>query len=346
MRTTRKLCSFIVFGSAALFIAACQGQPELGSGGSVVEGSAGPEGSQTDSTILTSCDRPIGNTALVEPEPEALALLNNVGLRSPTPVLRLMMAQSNCFRVVDRGAALNNIETEERLRRSGMLQSGSTTARGRMVAVDYLITPNIIFSNPNAGGYGGVGALGGVFGWPGLIAGAIAGSIRIQEAQTVLFLSDAHSGVQTAAAEGSAKVKDFGGAGGILGFGGGIGGLAGVGGYGNTAEGKLIVAALVDAHNKLVTQVRGVEPKKAASGNAAPAKSSRREPPPFEIDRKYVPVVVLNVRSAPSGGASVVTKANPGIALVPSGQRQGNWWEVESGDATGWVHSGYLKPAP
>ena len=90
----------------------------------------------------------------------------------------------------------------------------------------------------------------------------------------------------------------------------------------------------------------GVEPKKAASGNAAPAQSSRREPPPFEVGRKYVPVVVLNVRSAPGGGASVVTTANPGIALVPSGQRQRDWWEVESEDSTGWVHSGYLQPAP
>jgi hypothetical protein len=346
MKTARKLRACIVFGTAVLFVAACQGQPELGSGGSVVQGSAGPEGTQTDSTMLASCDHPIGNAALVEPEAETLALLGNVGLRSPTPVLRLMMAQSHCFQVVDRGAALGNIETEERLRRSGMLQSGSTTARGRMVAVDYLITPNIIFSNPNAGGYGGVGALGGIFGWPGLIAGAVAGSIRIQEAQTVLFLSDAHSGVQTAAAEGSAKVKDFGGAGGILGFGGGIGGLAGVGGYGNTAEGKLIVAALVDAHNKLVAQVRGVEPKKAAASGGGSATSSRREPPPFEVGRRYVPVVVLNVRSAPNGSASVVTKAQPGIALVPSGQRDGNWWEVESGDSTGWVHSGYLQPAP
>lgn len=58
-------------------------------------------------------------------------------------------------------------------------------------------------------------------------------------AQTVLFLNDAKTGLQVAAAEGSASVKDFGGLGG---WGGGI-----AGGYGNTAEGKLIAAAFFDA---------------------------------------------------------------------------------------------------
>ena len=80
------------------------------------------------------------------------------------------MAQSNCFRVVDRGAALSSIQTEDALAQSGMLQSGSTTARGRMITTQYLLTPNVVFSNQDAGGLNALGALGGYFGGAGALA--------------------------------------------------------------------------------------------------------------------------------------------------------------------------------
>jgi hypothetical protein len=193
-------------------------------------------------------------------EANAMGLLRSVGLQSPVPLLRLMMAQSNCFQVVDRGAAMSNLQMEQNLAQSGMLQQGSTTARGRMVTTQYLITPNVIFSNQNAGGANVLGALGGLLGPGGAIAGSIAGSMRIQEAQTALFLTDAQTGVQTSVSEGSARVQDFGGAGGLGGWGGWGGGFGAVSGYGNTAEGKLIAAAFLDAHNKLVQQVRMTQP--------------------------------------------------------------------------------------
>ena len=60
--------------------------------------------------------------------------------------------------------------------------------------------------------------------------------------------------------EGSAKVTDFGGGAGLGGWGGGVAGLGGVSGYGNTAEGKLIAAALMDAQNKLVAQIEATQP--------------------------------------------------------------------------------------
>ncbi|QBQ53633.1 hypothetical protein [Nitrosococcus wardiae] len=176
-------------------LVACASQTQLGGGSSMATGSGGDAGAQgAAAASLPRCDKPLGTAALVEPEAHALSLLSSVGLQSPTPLLRLMMAQSNCFQVVDGGAALGSIQTEDQLRASGMLQQGSTTARGRMVTVQYLITPNVIFSNPNAGGYNALGALGGLLGAGGAIAGAIAGSIRIQEAQTALFLTDAQRG--------------------------------------------------------------------------------------------------------------------------------------------------------
>lgn len=255
-RCLRAACLAAAGLLAAGVTAGCQGEPQLGQGGSAVTGSTGSAGTQGASSNLERCDRPLGTAALVEPDANALGLLNSVGLQSPIPLLRLMMAQSNCFEVVDRGAALRNIQMEQGLAGSGMLQQGSTTARGRMITTQYLITPNVVFSNPNAGGANAGAAIGSLFGRGGALFGGLAGSIRIKEAQTVLFMTDAQTGRQSGAAEGSAKVQDFGGAAGLGGWGGGVAGIAGISGYGNTAEGKLIAAAFLDAHNKLVHQVR------------------------------------------------------------------------------------------
>jgi len=246
---------------AALALVACQGTPQLGSGGSVVTGSGGSAGAQGASHQIVRCSQPVGTAALVEPPGNVSSSLQSLGLSSPLPLLRLMMAQSGCFTVVDRGAAMQNIETEENLRQSGMLRAGSQTARGRMVTTQYLITPNVIFSEPNAGGAALGSAVGGLIGGgSGALIGGALGSIKISEAQSTLFMTDAQSGVQVGVSEGSAKVTDFSGATGLGGWGGGVAGLAGVSGYGNTAEGKLIAASLMDAHNKLVAQVQATQP--------------------------------------------------------------------------------------
>lgn len=241
---------------------ACQGTPQLGQGGSVVTGSGGSAGAQGASMQLTRCNQALGTAALVEASPEALTGLQSLGLASPLPMLRLLMSQSGCFRVIDRGAAMRNIEQEEYLRQSGMLRSGSSTAKGKMVTTQYLITPNVIFSNPNAGGANAGAIVGGLLGGGAgaALGGAIGGAMRIKEAQALLYLTDAQSSEQVGVAEGSAKVRDFSGGVGLGGWGGGVAGLGGVSGYGNTAEGKLIVAALMDAHNKLVAQIQATRP--------------------------------------------------------------------------------------
>ena len=245
----------------ALALAACQGTPQLGQGGSVVTGSGGSAGAQGASVQLHRCSRPLGTTALVEPPGETSTSLQSLGLASPLPLMRLMMAQSNCFKVIDRGAAMQNVEQEEYLRQSGMLRGGSQTARGRVVTAQYVLTPNVVFSNPNAGGASLGTAVGGLIGGgTGALIGGAVGSIHIKEAQAVLYLTDVQSTEQVGVAEGSAKVTDFGGGVGLGGWGGGVAGLAGVAGYGNTAEGKLIAAALMDAQNKLVAQVEATQP--------------------------------------------------------------------------------------
>lgn len=331
----------LVLVALCVALPGCAGQPELGRGGSMVTGSAGEAGAQAASAQLVRCDRPLGTAALIEPDSYVITSLSQLGLSSPIPVLRLLMAQSNCFQVVDRGAALGALETEQQLKASGMLQAGSTTAHGRMLTTQYLITPNVVFSNPDAGGYGAAGALGALLPGPaGVVTGAL-GDIRIKEAQTLLFLTDAQTGVQTAAAEGSARVKDFGGVGGLGGFVGSVAGLSGVSGYGNTDEGKLVVAALLDAHNKLVTQVRATQP------NLPPVTGEDSSAAPnFVPGGYYTPVVMLKVRGAAGTNAAVVGLAGPGVILVVTGERRGDWWRVQGPGFDGWVSSRYLRYSP
>jgi hypothetical protein len=58
--------------------------------------------------------------------------------------------------------------------------------------------------------------------------------------------------VQVAASEGSASKTDFGAFGSVF----GSGGAGGLGGYTNTAQGKVISAAFMDAFNQMVVSLR------------------------------------------------------------------------------------------
>lgn len=176
----------------------------LGGGGSIATGSAGPNGAVNANSQLERCDAPKGTLAVVEPQSQVLGNLQRYGLGSPTSVLRMLVQQSNCFQVVERGAAMGNMLQERALAQSGELQSGSNIGRGQMVAADFIVNPSVVFSENNAGGVGG--ALGGLLGGrAGLIAGGIAGGVKFKQAQTSMLLVDARSGIQVAAAEGSAE---------------------------------------------------------------------------------------------------------------------------------------------
>jgi len=212
-------------------------------------GSAGGSNSQNANSQLEKCDKPLGTLAVVEDQSAAWysQLSGQYNLGSTVPVLKLLVQQSNCFMVVDRGAAMQVIQGERNLRDSGELRKTSNFKKGQMVAADYAMSPSITFSNNNAGGIGG--ALAGIAGG---VVGAIAGGIKTKEASTMLTLVDNRSSVQVAAAEGSAKNTDislFGGA-----FGSALGGAGG--GYSNTAEGKVIVAAFTDSYNNIVRAVK------------------------------------------------------------------------------------------
>lgn len=244
----------------AVTLAGCSNM-QMGSADAKTEatGSAGGSESQNANNKLERCDATLGTIAVVEDTsaPWYGILTGQYHLGSTTPVLKLMIQQSNCFVVVERGRAMNNMMQERALNQAGELRTNSNFGKGQMVSADYSLSPSITFSNQNAGGLGG--AIGGLF---GSVGAAVGGSLNAKEASTLLTLVDNRSGVQLAASEGSARNWDFGAVGGILGSHLGAAG----GGYANTAEGKVIVAALMDSYNGVVRAVRSYKAQTVKGG--------------------------------------------------------------------------------
>ena len=182
MKTTNKIGLGVVsiLSLLANNLSSAQGMlgTKKGSGGSEVQGAVGTQGAAGASTELERCDKPMGAIAVVEPQDFIVQSLTHYGLSSPVGLIRMMIQQSNCFLVVERGAGMQNLMQERALANGGQVRSGSNMGGGQMVVADFLLTPSIVFSEKNAGGAGGAigSALGGMFGGAGAIIGAVAGS--------------------------------------------------------------------------------------------------------------------------------------------------------------------------
>jgi hypothetical protein len=251
--------SGLLIGGLGLAAAAAFAQEVGGGSKGAVTGAAGGASSDGANSTLERCDQALGTIGVVEDQTAGwYRTLQTYKLGSTVPVLRMMIQQSNCFVVVERGAAMQNMNMERQLQKSGEMRDGSNFGAGQMVAADYTMSPSIQFSQ-NTGGMGG--ALGGLTRSLGVL-GAIAGGIKTNEASTTLLMIDNRSGVQLAAAEGTAKNTDFAMFGGAYGW--AAGGAAG--GYSSTPEGKIIIAAFADSYHQLVKVVRNYRAQTVKGG--------------------------------------------------------------------------------
>lgn len=225
-----------------------------------VTGSTGGETSQGAMTQLQRCDQSLGTLAVVEDQtaPWYFQLTREYQLTSTVPLIRLLVQQSNCFVVVERGRGFGQMQTERALNQAGELREASNFGAGQVVAADYALSPMISFSQR---GTQGVGAALGFIPYVGAL-GALAGGLRTNEAATTLTLVDNRSGVQLAAAEGAASNMDFS----LFGAGFGSSAAGGLGGYTNTPQGKVIAGAFADAYNRLVTAVRNYKAQEIKGG--------------------------------------------------------------------------------
>lgn len=327
-----QVCVCIVsLGFSAMAAAQVTGY-KAGKGASPVQGAAGTSGSTGDNGI-SKCEKPMGAVAVVEPQDYVMSSLSSYGLSSPTSLIRLMIQQSNCFLVVERGIGMQNAMQERELAASGQLRSKSNMGGGQMVAADFVLTPNVIFSENDAGGLGG--AVGGLLSRKNPLLGAVAGGLKFKEAQTSMLLADARSGVQVVAAEGSTRKADL-----KLGaalFGGGAAGA--IGGYGNTNEGKIIAAALMDNFNKVVGAVRGDASLQRDVGTLKQEAGTQAIAGAVFNEGDVVVTKIANVKifSGPTDSSKSLATLARGEELVVVGAEQSGYINVQGSAATGWV---------
>ena len=304
-----------------------------GEGGTEVQGSAGPGGSQGDNG-LEHCDKPMGAMAVVEPQDYVSQSLSRYGLQSPTGLIRMMVQQSNCFLVVERGIGMQNMMQERALQESGELRQNSNMGGGQMVSADFVLTPAVVFSENDSGGVGG--ALGGLIGGRGgRVLGAVAGGLKFKEAQTSMLVTDARSGVQVAAAEGSSRKADL-KIGGAL-FGSSAAGA--LGGYTNTNEGKVIAASLMDNYNNIVKSVRGQPSLQREVGTLSDEAGRKvKGGAVFNEGDTIVPKLGnLKVFASPSESSKTVATLGKGEEMIFMGEEKDGFLKIESANGGGWV---------
>lgn len=265
------------------------------------------------------CAKKIGVMAVVEPDQRWWEPL---GLGSPEALIKMFVNKSKCFTLVDRGKGMDAAKAERELASQGDLRVGSNVGKGQVKAADYVLVPDLISKNKNAGGNAVGGILGGMVGGA---FGAVLGGVNMKKktADVMLTVTDVRSSEQVAMTEGHATKTDIGwGAGGGL-FAGGFG-AAGASGYSDTEIGKVITMAYLDAYVKLVNELGGLSTNASASNEQQAVTMAKPGRMYTTADPK----------------SQVVRQVDPGMMLYPTGQKQGAMWEVqdELGNK-GWVSS-------
>ncbi|HXI36335.1 MAG TPA: CsgG/HfaB family protein [Burkholderiales bacterium] len=230
---------------------------------------AGWAQSQMAGGDLEKCSESLGTVAVNEDRNATWyhTMVSQYKVQSLVPLLRMLIQQSNCFVVVERGAAMNNAMQERALDRSGETRQGSNFGRGQMVAADYTMNPTVSFSARDTSGIGS--ALSGFtnkLGSLGQAAGSVAGSLKTKEASTNLTLIDNRSTVQLAATEGNASKVDFNALAALRGTRMGSGAGGALDGYTNTPEAKVIASSFADAYNQMVKSVKNYKAQEVKGG--------------------------------------------------------------------------------
>ena len=228
--------------AAIAMIATCLSAAPLAGAALAQKRNAAPE--------VPRCAAKLGTIAIDEPDNQWWRAYN---LGSPEALIKLIVRQSGCFNVVNRGRGLAMRGVERDL--GGELQRGSNVGAGQVRSADFFIIPDLVGADQNAGGNAVGGGLGGLVG--GRIGGLLGGiGAKKLTAHTLLTVVNARTTEEVATAEGRAKKTDITwGGGGFLGFGGAV-----AGGYADTEIGQIISAAYVNAYIDLVGQMQADAP--------------------------------------------------------------------------------------
>ncbi len=298
---------------------------------------------------IPKCDRPVGTVAIALPEKN---WWTQAQVQSPDGLIKFFAMKSNCFTVIDRGRGFEIAARERALAAGGQLQEGSNIGGKQMKAADYVITPDIVSSNQNAGGNMIGAILGGFLPGPlGLIAGNV--SINDKSANVTLAVTDVRTSEQVIMAEGKAQKTDIGFGVGAGGFMGGGFGAAGIGSYENTAQGQVVALAYLDAYTQMVAAIQKLPPPApVATAATQPAVTEQPQvvavaaPAPAPVAAKKLAATINEGRllQGPSDKSQLIKKVPPGTIFNLTERKIGPWVEVEDdGGGRGWMTSTNLQ---
>jgi|GEM_PF-51087 len=323
---------------------------------------------------IPKCDRPIGSLAIADGDPRNFDAMQ---LQPPQTLLRVVVQESGCFTLVDRGnITLDAIERERRFASAGALQANSNLGQGQMRAADFILLAEVASENDDASGMGiaanaksegpsrtgrlARGLLGAAITVADPIAGMgqIAGSIRgsanssTAEANTVISIINVRTTETMVVSQGYAAKRDINWSlSGSASFGGFVGG-----GYENTEIGRIVSQAFINAYAGAVEDLQQVD-LDLSPADLAPVASSPT--PPVSVPDSPQPVLqttlapvasadslrltqTTTLRQSPSGPALRAMQA--GLILFPTGNREGDWTEViDENDNLGWVQNDRLS---
>lgn len=261
------------------------------------------------------CGNNAGSLRIVEPD-DGLGAWASYGLPAPTRMLRVMVNDSKCFTVLDRGVGFAAAQAERDLAMDGHLQAGQNLGAGQMRGADYVLIPDIVSQNANAGGMN----IGGSAGTPqkrGLMAGVlnvatlgVSGKLSTQKqtAEVVLTLVDVRTSEQLISVSGEAKITDKAWAAAVAAS--NVQGSARInaGSWENTEIGQVIKEAYEEAFSRMVSQIN----RKRGEIQTQPAPQAvlaSAAPVPMAAPQPVVPAAAPAV--APMAlAAPVVTEAD------------------------------------
>jgi len=288
---------------------------------------------------VEKCSRKLGVMAVAEPH-GGWGYLSAYQLGSPEQLLRMMVQQSGCFDVVERGIAMQNIQQERSLAEGGELRGESNVGKGQMQAADFVMTPAVQIAANNTGGVGGALA-GGLLNKFGL--GGVAGGLKFKEASTSLVIADVRSSLQVASAEGKASKTDFD----IGGWGWTGAAFGAANGYTNTPEGKVIAASLLDNWNHIVVAIRdnpSLIKTHSESGDVNAANSTRAGAPAKAGEILMARIANVKIYAGPSKDSKVVGTLSKTDELIASGDQKNGFVQVDSSNYSGWVQRSLVGP--
>jgi len=286
------------------------------------EASAQPRATASQTPQVPRCTRNLGTISIQDGDTHQG--WRGMNLQPPAGLLRVVVQQSGCFTVVERGRGLDAAMRERELAGGGQLQRGSNVGAGQIRAADYVLLADVIAQDNNASGGGLGAAVGGVVG--GRLGGVIGGvGARTQTAQTTLTLANVRT-TESFATEGNAQNRNF--TWGGVGFLGGGG--VGLGGYTDTEIGRVVTIAFIDAYTQMIGQL-GVLDTGTTAAQAAPQRSFRT-------------TQAAPLRSRPNGG-QVLRNLPAGATVYPTGEREGMWWRAQDENGNdGWINNDFLEP--